>query len=60
MPINSRNDYCHALNRLSMLLNEGLTAENCWEVAVLEGEVAEYVMQHGKPDMSLGRPGGRN
>ena len=60
MPITSRNDYCLALQRLSALQACGATAETSREIAVLEGEIAEYVMQHGKPDLSLGRPGGRN
>jgi hypothetical protein len=60
VPIATLEDYRTALHRLAELLSLGVTAENSREVATLEGEIAEYVVQHGEPDFSLGRPGGKN
>ncbi len=47
MPISTRDDYSRALDRLVQLLETETGREACSEVAFLESEIAEYMVQQG-------------
>jgi len=50
-------DYRWALDRANELRNRGALAETNKELGALEGAIARYVGQPGKPDVRKGRPG---
>ena len=54
--LETRDDYRWALERANALRSRGALAETNEELAVLEGAIARYVGQPGKPDVRKGRP----
>jgi len=49
-------DYKEALDRANALRDSGATAESNAELAALDGAIAQYVGEPGKPARSAGRP----
>lgn len=54
--LETREDYRWALQRASELRDLGALAETNAELAALEGAIARYVGQPGRPDVRKGRP----
>lgn len=54
--LETRADYRRAVQRAGVLRRQGALAETNEELAELEGAIARYAAQPGKPDVRKGRP----